>query len=116
MLIEHFQTLEPAQRFAFLALLVPSMRMDEALNLSRKIEPRLKRDFLRELPGELALHCLSFVSDWVGSFHSSGSWECRAGGGEQKERVPRIGWVIPRYDAARHMSRCTGKLSESTRE
>jgi len=30
--------------------------------VSRRIEPKLRRDYLRELPIELALHCLSFVS------------------------------------------------------
>lgn len=49
------------QRYAFLALLVPDLQMKEALIVSRKIEPMLRRDMLKELPLELALHCLSFV-------------------------------------------------------
>ena len=52
----------PAQeRFAFLSDLVPELRMNEALIVSRRIEPFLRRDMLRELPAELALHCMSFV-------------------------------------------------------
>ena len=37
------------------------LALDEAVAVSRKIEPRLRRDFLKELPLELALHCMSFV-------------------------------------------------------
>ncbi|ORY30794.1 WD40-repeat-containing domain protein [Naematelia encephala] len=62
-LLNAFTSLPPSQRFAFLSLLVGELRMPEALVVSRNIEPRLKRDFLRELPIELALHCLSFVDD-----------------------------------------------------
>lgn len=56
------------QRFAFLGMLVSELRMNEALVVSRKIEPRLRRDFLRELPLEVALHCLSFVSLPIGHY------------------------------------------------
>lgn len=31
--------------------------------MSSKISPRLKRDFLRDLPVELALHCVSYLDD-----------------------------------------------------
>jgi hypothetical protein len=61
-LVDHFQALTTAERYTFISLLVPVLRLNEALSLSRQIEPRMKRDFLRDLPGELALHCLSFVS------------------------------------------------------
>lgn len=61
-LLRHFQGYSQADRFAFLHALVGSLGLHEALVVSRRIEPRLKRDFLRELPPELALHCLSFVS------------------------------------------------------
>jgi F-box and WD-40 domain protein CDC4 len=46
---------------AFLAGLVDDLALDEAVAVSRRIEPRLRRDFLKELPLELALHCMSFV-------------------------------------------------------
>lgn len=60
-LLLSFRSFSSAQRFAFLSALVGELRQNEALVVSRRIEPRLKRDFLRELPVELALHCLSFV-------------------------------------------------------
>ncbi|WRT63369.1 uncharacterized protein IL334_000274 [Kwoniella shivajii] len=62
-LIYRFTSLSPSQRFSFLTSLVGELRLNEALVVSRKIEPLLRRDFLRELPAELALHCLSFVDE-----------------------------------------------------
>lgn len=53
---------------AFLASLMDDLALDEAVAVSRKIEPRLRRDFLKELPLELALHCMSFVCP--PSYHS----------------------------------------------
>ncbi|WVF66697.1 hypothetical protein IAT40_001439 [Kwoniella sp. CBS 6097] len=62
-LLRQFSTLPPPQRFAFLSGLISELKLNEALVVSRKIEPLLRRDFLRELPAELALHCLSFVDE-----------------------------------------------------
>ncbi|KAL7420179.1 hypothetical protein Q5752_005145 [Cryptotrichosporon argae] len=62
-LLDQFRGLPAKDRFAFLVGMVDELRPNEALVVSRKIEPRLRRDFLRELPAELALHCLSFVDD-----------------------------------------------------
>ncbi|WWC97403.1 hypothetical protein V866_004282 [Kwoniella sp. B9012] len=62
-LLHSFTTLSPSQRFTFLNSLIGELRLNEALVVSRKIEPLLRRDFLRELPAELALHCLSFVDE-----------------------------------------------------
>ncbi|ORX34945.1 WD40-repeat-containing domain protein [Kockovaella imperatae] len=62
-LIERFKHLSTSQRFAFLSSLVDNLALPEALVLSRNIEPKLRRDFLRELPIELALHVLSFIDD-----------------------------------------------------
>nr|ODO02149.1 hypothetical protein L204_00876 [Cryptococcus depauperatus CBS 7855] len=62
-LLARFNNLLARQRFTFLLALVPELRLNEALVVSRKIEPLLRRDFLRELPLELALYCLSFVDD-----------------------------------------------------
>ncbi|KAK4684701.1 F-box and WD-40 domain protein CDC4, partial [Tremellales sp. Uapishka_1] len=62
-LLESFKNMTKTERFAFLHGLVGELRMNEALVVSRRIEPRLKRDFLRELPIEIALHCLSFVDE-----------------------------------------------------
>ena len=71
-MISLFKQSSISDRFAFLNSLVSELRLDEALLVSRKIEPRLRRDFLQELPVELALHCLSFVSsrgNWLKSLH-----------------------------------------------
>ncbi|WWC57757.1 uncharacterized protein I303_100292 [Kwoniella dejecticola CBS 10117] len=62
-LLHQFTTLSPNQRFSFLSSLIGELRLNEALVVSRRIEPLLRRDFLRELPAELALHCLSFVDE-----------------------------------------------------
>ncbi|WWD22891.1 hypothetical protein CI109_107386 [Kwoniella shandongensis] len=62
-LLGRFNALHPAHRFTFLSELIGELRLNEALVVSRKIEPLLRRDFLRELPLELALNCLSFVDD-----------------------------------------------------
>ncbi|EIW73385.1 hypothetical protein TREMEDRAFT_25331 [Tremella mesenterica DSM 1558] len=58
-----FKLLSKGQRFAFLSTLVPELLLPEALVVARRIDPRLKRDFLKDLPLELSLHCLSFVED-----------------------------------------------------
>ncbi|EJD36509.1 WD40 repeat-like protein [Auricularia subglabra TFB-10046 SS5] len=63
-LLLHFQTLPRGRtRNAFLRGLLEHCERDELLLLSTLLAPRLKRDFLGELPPELALHVLSFVED-----------------------------------------------------
>ncbi|WWC67158.1 uncharacterized protein I206_101065 [Kwoniella pini CBS 10737] len=62
-ILNAFTSLSPTSRFTFLSSLIGELRLNEALVVSRKIEPLLRRDFLRELPAELALHCLSFVDE-----------------------------------------------------
>lgn len=61
-LLLHFQRFDKSQRVKFLSALVNDLELNEALMVSRRIEPRLRRDFLKELPLELALHVMSFVS------------------------------------------------------
>lgn len=61
-IVAQYTALPPLRRSQFLSLLVPHLTLHEALSLSRKIEPLLRRDFLRELPWEVALHVLSFAS------------------------------------------------------
>jgi len=61
-LLSDFKSLGPKSRLLFLSALAQELQLPEALLVARKIEPRLKRDFLRELPTELALNCLSYVS------------------------------------------------------
>jgi hypothetical protein len=60
--IAQFPSLPAPTRLALLQALLPILTVPELLMLSSHIGPRLKRDFLRELPMELALHILSFVS------------------------------------------------------
>ncbi|KJE01930.1 F-box and WD-40 domain-containing protein CDC4 [Cryptococcus gattii NT-10] len=60
-ILAHYTALPPLLRSKFLSLLIPHLTLHEALSLSRKIEPLLRRDFLRELPWEVALHVLSFA-------------------------------------------------------
>lgn len=63
-LLLHFQTLPRGRaRNAFLRGLLAHCERDELLLLSTLLAPRLKRDFLGELPPELALHVLAFVGD-----------------------------------------------------
>jgi hypothetical protein len=61
-LLLRFQKMKKDQRAAFLAGLVEDLDLEEASTVTRRIEPRLRRDFLKELPLEIALHCMSFVS------------------------------------------------------
>lgn len=76
--LDSFKELSKQERFAFLSALVKELQLNEALVVSRNIEPRLRRDFMRELPLELALHALSFVSRWL--LPVSTSADLRTGG------------------------------------
>ncbi|KAJ9102357.1 hypothetical protein QFC21_002757 [Naganishia friedmannii] len=58
-----FPHLSATTRLEILQSLLPVLTVPELLMLSSHIGPRLKRDFLRDLPIELALHILSFVDD-----------------------------------------------------
>lgn len=58
-----FASIPAALRRQFLASLIADCTPGELLFISTTIAPRLKRDFLRELPTEIALHVLSFVDD-----------------------------------------------------
>jgi F-box and WD-40 domain protein CDC4 len=58
-----FAHLDPASRRALLAALLPLLTPPELLFVSTAIAPRLRRDFLRDLPTELALQVLSMVDD-----------------------------------------------------
>jgi F-box and WD-40 domain protein CDC4 len=55
--------LNPSVRREYLAALLGDCTPSELLFISITIAPLLKRDFLRELPPELALHILSFIDD-----------------------------------------------------
>jgi hypothetical protein len=58
-----FNQLPPPARTGLLQALLPLLTTAELLLLSSGISPRLKRDFLQDLPLELALHILSFVDE-----------------------------------------------------
>ena len=61
-LLLRFQRFDKSQRMEFLSDLLGDLQLNEAVTITRRIEPRLRRDFLKELPLELALHAMSFVS------------------------------------------------------
>lgn len=58
-----FTRLTPSNRKRILADLLASCDIEHLVFVSNIIAPRLKRDFLRELPVEIALHVLSFIDD-----------------------------------------------------
>lgn len=58
-----FSLLSPADRRAFFTALVPTLVGEDLLHVSRLVSPRLRRDFLAELPAEIALQVLSFIDD-----------------------------------------------------
>ncbi|EIN06319.1 WD40 repeat-like protein [Punctularia strigosozonata HHB-11173 SS5] len=58
-----YPALPPSARLAFLTALLQLLASSELLHLSAALAPRLKRDFLRDLPPELALHVLGYVDD-----------------------------------------------------
>ncbi|EIM80293.1 WD40 repeat-like protein [Stereum hirsutum FP-91666 SS1] len=55
--------LGPSLRRQYLAALLADCNPSELLFISTTIAPLLKRDFLKELPAELALHVLRFVDE-----------------------------------------------------
>lgn len=61
--VSSFAALTPALRFQHLAALLAECTPEELLFISTTITPLLRRDFLRDLPAELAFHALSFVDD-----------------------------------------------------
>ena len=56
-------SLGPASRKRYLVSLLNDCTPSELLFISQTIAPMLRRDFLAELPPEIALHILSFVDD-----------------------------------------------------
>ncbi|KAG9027066.1 hypothetical protein FRB95_008167 [Tulasnella sp. JGI-2019a] len=59
----YFNTLTPSNRKRILGDLLSECDIDQLVYVSNAIAPRLKRDFLRDLPVEIALHVLSFIDD-----------------------------------------------------
>ena len=58
-----FSSLNEQARLEYLDRVISQCTLRELSHISTLISPRLKRDFLRELPTELALHVLSYVND-----------------------------------------------------
>ncbi|TFY58364.1 hypothetical protein EVJ58_g6461, partial [Rhodofomes roseus] len=58
-----FAALTPSLRFQYLAGLLADCTPAELLFISTTITPLLRRDFLKDLPAELAFHVLSFIDD-----------------------------------------------------
>ena len=58
-----FSSLNEQARLDFLDKIVAQCTVKELSHVSAIINPLLKRDFLRELPTELALHVLSYIAD-----------------------------------------------------
>lgn len=60
-LTHQFSTLPPIQRKDFLLAILRVCSPDELHFVAATVDPLLKRDFLRDLPPELALHVLGFI-------------------------------------------------------
>ncbi|KAI9305260.1 hypothetical protein BJ944DRAFT_162081 [Cunninghamella echinulata] len=58
-----FQQLEPQQKQFFLYEIINCCNSEQLTYLNSLIAPRLKIDFLKELPIEISLHVLSFIDD-----------------------------------------------------
>ncbi|CAG8626996.1 1972_t:CDS:2 [Paraglomus occultum] len=58
-----FQNMDNLQRQRLLAELLDLCNNEQLVFVSNYISPRLKRDFLKELPIEISLHILSFIND-----------------------------------------------------
>ena len=58
-----FSSLNEQARVEFLNKIIAQCTLKELSHVSALISPLLKRDFLRELPTELALHVLSYIDN-----------------------------------------------------
>ncbi|KAI7904911.1 WD40-repeat-containing domain protein [Cokeromyces recurvatus] len=77
LLLQSFLLLSPIQKKYFLHELVDSCDNSQLTFLNSLIAPRLKVDFIKELPPEIALHILSFVdlpSDLLHAISVSKYW------------------------------------------
>lgn len=61
-----FSSLNEQARLEYLDKIIAQCTLGELSHISTLINPRLKHDFLRELPAELALHILSYIDDLKG--------------------------------------------------
>lgn len=59
----NFSSLAAFQRRQFLTAILAECTPDDLLFISSNVSLRLRRDFLRELPVEIAIHILGFIDD-----------------------------------------------------
>ncbi|KAF8318745.1 WD40 repeat-like protein [Clavulina sp. PMI_390] len=59
----HFSALSAEAKNSFLSDLLSSCPVETLVHICNLITPRIKRDFLRDLPPEIALHIVSFITD-----------------------------------------------------
>lgn len=59
----NFASLAPFQRRQFLSAILAECSPDDLLFISSNVSLRLRRDFLRELPVEIAIHILGFIDE-----------------------------------------------------
>ncbi|KZT25335.1 WD40 repeat-like protein [Neolentinus lepideus HHB14362 ss-1] len=61
--LQEFVSLGSSDRFQYIQAILSECNASELLFISTTIAPLLKRDFLRDLPIEIALHILSYITD-----------------------------------------------------
>lgn len=61
-LINQFNNLNFNDKLLALNFILPSLSIPQVIHANNLLAPRLKRDFLKELPLELSLHILSFIN------------------------------------------------------
>ncbi|KAK9893888.1 hypothetical protein P389DRAFT_174789 [Cystobasidium minutum MCA 4210] len=62
-IVDHFPRLNGPERRTLFTSLLPHMTGEDLLHLSELISPYLRRDFLSELPAEIALKILTYIDD-----------------------------------------------------
>lgn len=61
--VRQFQTLDASDRLSTLQALIPHLSTQEMMAFITQVIPRFKRDFLKDLPAELAFHIIGFIDD-----------------------------------------------------
>ncbi|KAG8742858.1 hypothetical protein FRC10_000837 [Ceratobasidium sp. 414] len=109
-----FTRLTAAQRREFITQLLAACEVDQLVHANALIQPRLKRDFLRELPLEVALLVLAYVDDvrtlvraaqvshfWHHLLADEETWKrmCEAAGYGSPKSGNGVTIEIPRYES-----------------
>ncbi|QRW16806.1 F-box/WD repeat-containing protein pof7 [Rhizoctonia solani] len=110
--LPYFYLLSPSQRREFVTQLIQACDVDQLVHANALIQPRLKRDFLRELPLEVSLYVLSLIGDaktlaraaqvsrfWNALVADEWTWKvlCDQAGYGSPKSGPGMG-PVPRYD------------------